>query len=184
MRPATGSTPVTLRAALAAFLTAASVGCVPASRYHEPRPTLGSADTPGVDSTAAALAGDWTGQYDAPVYARRGALRISLQRVAHVSSGALTSTVAGSATIAGAFAPTRVDIDSARVGRGRVVLYLAPFADHETGATVQLRLDGALAADTLGGRLRADAAATVAPEHHGGWRLVRVASTTTTARVP
>ena len=51
---------------------------------------------------------------------------------------------------------------------------LLVFADPESGATLQVRMDGALVADTLGGRLRADGAVTVAPERRGGWRLVRV----------
>lgn len=182
MRP--GHSPV--RAGALAIVMAAVGGCVPASRYHEPQLAQPAASAVGADATAAALAGDWTGQYDAPYYARRGTLRMSLRRVARVNDGALTSTVAGTATIADATAPTHVTIDSARVGRGRVVLFLAPFADQESGATLRLRLDGALAADTLGGRLRADAAATVPGEHHGGWRLIRVASpaTASASRAP
>lgn len=176
--------PAALAAALAAvaIVAAVSTSCTPASRYHEPHLALAGTNAPGVDSTAAALAGDWTGQYDAPFYDRRGALRLSLRRVARVSDGAVTSTVAGTATFAGPSAP--VAVDSAHVGRGRVVLFFAPFADQESAATVQLRLDGRLAADTLGGRLRADAAATVAPEHRGGWRVVRVTGATTAARAP
>lgn len=166
---------------ITALAAAASEGCVPASRYHEPqlapeRAGVPVVEAPGVDATAAALAGDWAGQYDSPYYARRGALRLTLRRVVRVVDGTSTSTVAGSATIADGSAPVRVAVDSARVGRGRVVLFFAPFADQASANTLRLRLDGALAADTLGGRLRADAAATVAPEHHGGWRLVRVAA--------
>lgn len=157
-----------------AALAAAGAACVPSSRYHEPQPVARSAESPGVDSTAAALVGDWAGHYDAPLYARRGDLRLSLRRVAHASDGAVAGSVVGTATFAGASIPARVVVDSARVGRGRVVLFLAPLVDQESAATVQLRLDGVLAADTLGGRLRADLAATVAPERRGGWRVVRV----------
>ncbi len=159
---------------LGAGLAAMSVACVPASRYHEPRLAFADAAAPGADATAASLAGDWAGQYDAPFYARRGALQLSLRRVARVSGGVVTNTIVGTATIGGGSAPARVAIDSARVGRGRVALFLAPFADAESGATLQVRMDGAVVADTLGGRLRADGAVTVAPEHRGGWRLVRV----------
>ncbi|HEY0778541.1 MAG TPA: hypothetical protein VGD56_11305 [Gemmatirosa sp.] len=168
----------------AAAALAATAACVPASQYHEPRPALGFAaatDARGADTTAAALAGDWAGQFDAPYYARRGALRLSLRRVVRADGRTATTTVAGTATLADGTAPARVAIDSARVARGRVVFFFEPFADQETGATIRLRLDGALAADTLGGRLRADAAATVAPERRGGWRVVRVATATMAA---
>lgn len=180
--------PLTTAVAVAAFASA-TLGCVvPASRYHEPRAAFAGTGAPSampsVDATAAALAGDWAGQYDSPVYARRGALRLSLWRVAHVVAGARTSTVAGTVTLAGGSTPTRVAVDSARVGRGRVVLFLEPFADRESGATVQLRLDGALAADTLGGRLRGNGAATAAAEHRGGWRLVRVTRPAPVATAP
>ena len=172
----------------AAALTALGGACAPASRFHEPQlaPTLAAA--PGADTTAAALVGEWSGHFDAPYYARRGTLQMSLKRVARVEAGTVTSTVAGTATIADRSIPIRMTIDSARVGRGRVVLFLEPFADQESGATISLRLDGSLAADTLGGRLRADAAATVPSERHGGWRLTRVVSTAaaapTASRVP
>ncbi|GJG88778.1 hypothetical protein tb265_39590 [Gemmatimonadetes bacterium T265] len=165
--------------ALAALVVIAGAGCAPSSQLRAPQLAPGNADAPGVAATVAALAGTWTGQYDAPVYARRGALQLALRPAARVDGGTRTSTVVGSATIAGAGASARVALDSARVGRGRVVLYFAPFADPESGATLRLRLDGALAGDTLGGRLRADAAATVVPERHGGWRLVRVTAPVT-----
>lgn len=168
----------------AAAVAMVGAACVPSSRYREPRPVPSSTAVPNIDATAAALAGDWTGQYDAPFYARRGALRLSLRRIEYLAGGALTSTVAGTATISGPFAAAHITVDSARVGRGRVVLFLAPYADQESGATVQIRMDGALAADTLGGRLRVDGAATVAPEHRGGWRLIRAAPAATASRAP
>jgi hypothetical protein len=124
----------------------------------------------GVDATAAALVGDWAGQYHSPVYAHRGDLRVSLRPAVRTAAGAAARTVAGTATVSGI--PT--EVDSARVDGGRVVMWLAPFADRATGNTVWIRLDGALAADTLGGRLQGHAAVTAAAERRGGWRVVRV----------
>jgi hypothetical protein len=167
--------------AAAGAAVAAVVGCVPASRYREPRAALAGTGAPSVDATVAALAGEWTGQYDGPLYARRGVLGLSLRPVAgrpatgRAEAGRAAGTVAGSATLRHGATPSHIAVDSAQVGRGRVVLFLAPFADPESGATIRVRLDGALAADTLGGRLRADGAATAAAERRGGWRLVRVA---------
>ena len=162
---------------------AAAVACTPTSRYREPRAGFAgpgaSSGGRDVEATAAALAGEWAGEYDGPLYARRGALRLSLRRVARGAGGSAASSVAasvtGTATLSHGATSTHTAIDSAHVGRGRVVLFLAPVADAASGATVWVRLDGALAADTLGGRLRADGAATAAAERRGGWRLVRTA---------
>jgi hypothetical protein len=170
------------RAATIAALAAAATNCVPASRYHEPRAAFAGPGTPSgspdAEATASSLAGDWAGQYDAPLYGRRGALRLSLRRVPRATDGSVASTVTGTATLSHEATPIGIAVDSARVGRGRVVVYLAPFADPVSGATVRVRLDGALAGDTLGGRLRADGAATAAAERRGGWRLVRTARPT------
>lgn len=159
--------PPSYRRALAAAVAVAIAGCVPASRYREPIAAPAGTDAPGVEATTAALVGDWRGEFDAPLYGRRGALQLSLRRVARGTPG---STVAGTATTSDG---QRLGVDSARVGRGRVVLWLAPLVDQASGNTVWVRLDGALAADTLGGRLRGDAAATTAAERRGGWRVVR-----------
>ncbi len=154
----------------AAALVAAVAGCVRPSSYREPRLAPGQPGASSVDATAAALVGDWAGQYHSPVYAHRGDLRVSLRPAAPGAAGAATLAVAGTVSISG----TLTEVDSARVDRGRVVMWLAPFADRATGYTVWLRLDGALAADTLGGRLQGHAAATAAAERRGGWRVVRV----------
>ncbi len=176
--------------AAVAVMIAAGAGCIPTSQYRAPHAAAPAEPAgPGVAataaSTAAALVGDWTGQYDAPIYARRGAMRVSLRRVARTVGGVGISTVAGTATFAaGAAANDSAVVDSARVTPGRVVLWFQPMAEQASGATLQVRLDGALAGDTLGGRLRADAAATATSERHGGWRLIRVAPRTTASRAP
>lgn len=174
--------------ALATVATLLLGACMPSTRYHEPTRLARSADVPGAEATAAALAGEWIGQYDAPLYGRRGGLRVSLHRVARPGpDGTVVSSVAGTATlldahaasgsVQGSAARPAIAVDSARVGTGRVALWFEPFADADCGCTIQLRLDGALAADTLGGRLRGDVAATVASERRGGWRVVRVVPT-------
>jgi hypothetical protein len=174
-------------AALAAGMTGAALAaasCTPSSRYREPRAAIAGTGVPSVEATTAALAGEWAGEYDGPLYARRGALGLSLRRVARVAvarpgSGSTadraTSALTGTATLRHGATVSRIPIDSAQVGRGRLVLVLAPFADVESGATIRVRLAGALAADTLGGRLRADGAVTAAAERRGGWRVVRAA---------
>ncbi len=177
--PSTSPTGARGRARAALPLAALLAGCVPASRYRAPQ-----AVPLGGDATAAALLGDWVGRYDSPMYDRRGGLTVSLRRGGRGVVGAVTlDGVPGAPDDRGAperartpTASVALAIDSAQVGAGRVVLWLRPYGDPGCGCTVAIRLDGALAADTLGGRLRADAAATVAPERGGGWRVIRAAS--------
>lgn len=189
-------------ARVAALLFAGA--CAPAfefASFGDPATTV----PPPAHAAPAALRGCWVGTYAAPMSARRGRAAVaftggSTEHGANASAGWLLLSDAARPAVAGedactprpardrAGAPTtgavRVALRAAVAEGGGVAVRSEPYWDTDCGCTVTLTLTARLAGDTLAGAFSARAAATMAAEGRGRWRVVRVAATPVAARTP